>query len=91
MRTRRVVLAVSCCVLTAGCSGQSVERPASKAVAPPAAVTSPAAKPVKKVATSERSSGLDFTTPTEGPLDVNSINPVKMRTGSMSGFNPYSR
>lgn len=92
MRIPRLVLAVTCCAFTVGCSGQSAERPAAASVAPPAAVPSPATKPVKRVATSETSSSLDFTA-TEGPLDVNSINPVKMdrNAASGSGFNPFAK
>ena len=93
MRIPRLALAVSCCALTVGCSGQSVERPAAAAVASPAAVPTPAAKPVKRVATSETPSNLDFTAPAEGPLDVNSLNPVKMNTDAASGsrFNPFAK
>ena len=94
MRTTRLALTVTCCALTVGCSGQTVERPASASVAPPTAVPSPAAvRTPKRVATSETSSRLDFTAPVEGPLDVNSLNPVKMNTEatSGSGFNPFAR
>lgn len=94
MRTRRLALALSCCALAAGCSDQSVERPASAAVAPKKTDSSPVvAKTPKRVATSETSSGLDLGAPTEGTLDVNSLNPVKMGPTTTTGsrFNPFAK
>ena len=93
MRTHRLALSVTCCALTVGCSDRSVERPASTAVAPPAAVPSSAAvRTPKRVATSETSSSLQVN-PTSGSFDVNSINPVKMdrNAASGSGFNPFAK
>lgn len=94
MRARPLALALSCCALAAGCSGQSVERPASTAVAPTAVASPPAvAKTPKRGATSETSFSLDLAAPTEGPPDVNSLNPVKMGTTTTTGggFNPFAK
>ena len=60
------------------------------------AVTSPQWRsPAERrhVARSARSSNLDFTAPAGEPLDVNSINPVKMGRSatSGSGFNPFAK
>lgn len=99
MRVRPLALALSCCALAAGCCGQSVERPASMTVVP-AAAASPAvaappavAKTAKRVATSEASFSLDLSAPTDGPPDVNSLNPVKMGTTTTTGgnFNPFAK
>jgi len=99
MRARPLALALSCCALAAGCSGQSVERPATTAVVPAAAASTAVAAPpavaktAKRVATSEASFSLDLSAPTDGPPDVNSLNPVKMGTTTTTGgkFNPFAK
>jgi hypothetical protein len=99
MRARPLALALSCCALAAGCSGQSVERPATTAVVPAAAASTAVAAPPavaktpKRVATSEATFSLDLSAPTAGPPDVSSLNPVKMGTTTTTGgkFNPFAK
>ncbi|MBA4107600.1 MAG: hypothetical protein C0485_17830 [Pirellula sp.] len=94
MRARRLAIAVSCCALTCGCSDQSVERPASAAAVQKKIVASPVVvKTPKRAATSEVATGLDFSATADGPLDVNSLNPVKMSTNTTTGsrFNPFAK
>lgn len=98
MRARRLAVALSCCALAAGCGGQSIECPASTAVVPaavaPTAVAAPSAvaKTPQRVATSEATFSQDLSAPTDGPPDVNSLNPVKMGTTTTGGnFNPFAK
>ena len=93
MRAYRVVAVVSCCALTIGCGGSSVERPAAASVAPPVVAPSrAAAKPPKRVAASTISTSMEIGS-TDGSFDVESLNPVKMdrNAASGSGFNPFAK
>lgn len=99
MRARPFALAVLCCALAAGCSGQSVERPASTAIVPAAAASPAEAAPPavtktpRRVAASEATFSLDLEAPIDGPPDVNSLNPVKMGKTTTTGgnFNPFAK
>ncbi|QDT72891.1 hypothetical protein I41_20760 [Lacipirellula limnantheis] len=87
MRTCLAFAAV--CGVSFGCSDPLPLTVSS--IRPPTPAPSPPARP-QRPATVSTTRVLDVTQAASEPLDVNTINPVKMRTdaGSRSGFNPFA-